>query len=253
MRMGAVGVRGEVLSPEASKGLTVAVRSDAFWVRTSSERVPGLMGSEADVTRLRLIVEGSRRFDTGGGALTPSLELGVRHDGGDAETGAGLEAGAGLRYAGASVTVEGAVRTLIAHESSGYEEWGASGAVRIDPGASGRGLSLTLAPVWGATGSGTERLWGLGDMRALAPEDEFEAGLRLEAELGYGIGVPRTRGVVTPYTGFTLGEGAGRSWRAGTWWNVAPGAVLGLEASHASGAQRTDPTRSVTLRTELRW
>ena len=67
----------------------------------------------------------------------------MRHDGGDAETGTGVEVGAGIRYAGSGVTVEGSVRGLVAHEASGYEEWGASGSVRIDPGASGRGLSLS--------------------------------------------------------------------------------------------------------------
>ena len=89
MRMGAVGARGEVLSPSEPGGLSVAVKSDAFWVRTSSEAVSGsdgnLAASEADVTRMRLLVEGSRSFETGGGALTPSLELGLRHDGGDRE------------------------------------------------------------------------------------------------------------------------------------------------------------------------
>ena len=30
----------------------------------------------------------------------------------------------------------------MAHEDSGCEEWGVSGSVRIDPEASGRGLSL---------------------------------------------------------------------------------------------------------------
>ena len=66
-------------------------------------------GFEADASRLRLILEGSRAFEGDEGrTLTPSVELGLRHDGGDAETGTGLEAGAGIRYAGAGLTVEGA-------------------------------------------------------------------------------------------------------------------------------------------------
>ena len=56
----------------------------------------------------------------------------------------------GHPWTGDGVTVQGTVRTLVAHESTGYEEWGAAGTVRIDPGASGRGLSPTLAPAWGA-------------------------------------------------------------------------------------------------------
>ena len=52
------------------------------------------------MSRLRLGLEGSRAFAAGPGAmLTPTLELGLRLDGGDAETGTGVEAGFGLQYA----------------------------------------------------------------------------------------------------------------------------------------------------------
>lgn len=163
-----------------------ALRSDAFWVRMDSDAVRGptgnLAATEADATRLRLIVEGSRRFDTGGGAVTPTLELGLRHDGGDADTGAGLEAGAALAYAAAGVSVEGSVRTLLAHSQSEYREWGAAGAVRIDPGAAQRGLSLTVAPSWGAASHGSNRLWSLAEAGALAPRSEFEAHRRAVAD-----------------------------------------------------------------------
>ena len=74
----------------------------------------------------------------------------------------------------------------MAHEASGYEEWGASGSVRIDPGASGRGLSFSLTPTWGAAGSGVEQLYGLEHTRGLAENREFDPKARLDAELGYG-------------------------------------------------------------------
>ena len=150
MRIGAGGIRGEVLSPVEPGDLSVAVKSDAFRVRTTSDAVhavPGrhnLAAADADVTRLRLPVEGSRGFETGSGTLTPTptLDFGLRHDGGDAETGTGIELSTGLRYAGDGVTVEGSVRTLVAHETEGYEESGASGAMCIDPGASRQGSGL---------------------------------------------------------------------------------------------------------------
>ena len=42
--------------------------------------------TEADVSRLRLVLEGSRPLAfASGSSLTPSVELGVRRDGGDAE------------------------------------------------------------------------------------------------------------------------------------------------------------------------
>ena len=135
---------------------------------------------------------GRPAFDTGNGTLTPSAEIGVRHDGGNAETGAGLEVGGGLRYEGWGFSIEASARTLVAHKESGYDEWSASCAIRIDPGASGRGLSLSIAPTWGAAGSGVDRLWGLTHGEELG-NCEFEAERRLEAELGYGIFAPRHR------------------------------------------------------------
>ena len=238
MRMGAVGARGEVLSPSEPDGLALALKTDAFWVRMTSEAVRGdpgnLAGSEADATRLRLTLEGSRRFETGGGHLTPRLELGLRHDGGDAETGSGVELGASVRYEGEGVSAEGSVRTLIAHESQGYEEWGASGALRIDPGASGRGLSLTLAPTWGEAAGGAERLWSVADPRGLAPGGAFEAGRRLEAELGYGFAVMSGRYTGTPKLGLGLADEA-REVRLG--WGLAEarrsGLVFGLDVEAA--------------------
>ena len=256
MRMVAVGARGEVISPEEPDGLTVALKSDAFWVRTTSEAVrrsDGNLGaSEADVNRVRLLVEGSRSFATGDGTLTPTLELGVRNDGGDAETGTGIEAGAGLRYSGGGVTVEGSVRTLVAHEESGYEEWGASGAVRIDPGESGRGLSLTLSPVWGNASSGVDRLWSLADAQGLAGESAFEATHRLEAEAGYGLGGPDGLGTVTPYTGLALSDTGERTWRLGARWQVAPSISLNLEGTRGEPANDDGPVHGLMLRGVLR-
>ena len=258
MRMGAMGLRGEVLSPNEPGGLTVALKSDAFWVRTSSDAVSGsggnLAGAQADASRVRLLVEGSRSFETGSGALTPSLEVGVRHDGGDAETGTGIEAGASLRYAGEGFSIEGSVRTLVAHEATGYEEWGASGAVRIDPGASGRGLSLSIVPSWGAASGGADRLWSLSEPGSLGPGDDVEAGRRLETELGYGFGLARAPGVLTPYVGLSVGDGDGRAWRTGARWAIAPQATLALEATRAeTGNEDGASAQAVMLRGELRW
>ena len=64
--------------------------------------------TKADASRLRLVLEGSRAFALGESAvLTPGLEVGPRHDGGDAETGAGVEVGGRIRYAdaGSGLTV----------------------------------------------------------------------------------------------------------------------------------------------------
>ena len=209
---------------------------------------------KGEVSRLRLILEAERQFAMeGGGTFVPSGEVGVRIDGGDAETGTGLELGAGLRYARGPITIEGQVRALVAHEESGYQEWGASGAIRVNPSESGRGLTFTIAPVWGTAGSASERLWSVRNTGVLEAGQAFEATGRIETQLGYGIGMPGTRGVVTPYAGLSLSEGSSRTVQAGTKWNLAPGAVLGLEATRHGGANGTAGTNAITFRSELRW
>ena len=64
MTMGAVGIRGALLEPPPGGGLALALRSDVLWVRTDSDAVAGAAGSlaaaQADVSRLRLVLEGSR-------------------------------------------------------------------------------------------------------------------------------------------------------------------------------------------------
>ena len=105
--------------------------------------------------------------------------------------------GGRVSYAGPGVALEAAARALVAHEDKGYEEWGASASLHVGPGVSGRGLSLSVMPLRGNAGSGTVHLWGAADARGFAPDGDFEAGRRLEPEVGYGL--PSPVGILTPF------------------------------------------------------
>ena len=230
------------------------MKTDALWVGTKSEDTGELAPTEGDVTRLRLTLAGKRAFAAGDGAtFTPSAEVGLRHDGGDAETGTGLEVGAGLSYVAGALTVEGQVRTLVAHEDSGYEEWGVSGAVRITPSASGRGLMLRFAPQWGRTASAVERLWSAPDASALGGGGEFEGGdARLALDAGYGVGLGHGRGVLTPYAGLVLGDAGSRTVRTGVRWQVGADVALGLEGTRQTSATG-EAGNELMLRVALRF
>ena len=80
-------------------------------------------------------VEGSLQLGLGGGRLVPSFEIGVRHDGGDAETGYGADIGAGLAWSDPSSGVEAEVqaRGLLTHEAGGLRERGIAGSLAWDP------------------------------------------------------------------------------------------------------------------------
>ena len=260
MRLAAVGGRGALLEADESGGIDLGLKADAFWVETEADAVSNEGATTASASRLRLILEGSRAFETGGGAvLTPGVDFGLRHDGGDAETGTGVELGARVAFEDpeTGLGVEARVRTLVAHEDSDYREWGASGAVRLSPGARGRGLSLSLSPTWGAASSGVERLWSARDARGLAPEGEFEAGRRLEGELGYGLAAFGGRFTGTPNAGFGLSDGA-REVRLG--WRLTPAAQgpsgfeLNLDATRREDAHGDEPPEhAVMLRGTVRW
>ena len=265
MRMGAVGGRGALLEAGETGGVDLALKADAFYVETESEAAPNTVATTVDASRLRLLVEGSRAFRTdSGGVWTPGLELGLRHDGGDAETGTGVELGGRIAYAhaGSGLSVEANIRTLVAHEDSDYREWGASGAVRLAPDATGRGLSFHLAPTLGAASSGAERLWSARDARGLVPGGEFEPESRLAGEVGYGVALFGGRFTGTPNAGFGLSQG-GRDWRLG--WRLTPagpgagGVEVSLDATRrepagASGAGTgAKPEHGVMLRGAMRW
>ena len=285
MEMAAAGARGVLVPAPEAGGLELSARTDAQLVRMTSEAAHGsdggnLAATQADTSRLRVMLEGSRAFALeGGGALTPSLEAGLRHDGGDAETGTGIEIGGGLSYTdpATGLTVDAKARGLVAHEDTDYAEWGASGSVRIEPNASGRGLSLTLTPTWGADAGDAERLWSFEGARGLAANDAFEAESRLETEVGYGFSVFGGRGVATPHAGWSragesealrLGQrlklGASqwrlesefgeenRTFRAGYGYRAGDFLDLSVEASRREAANDDAPVHEVMLRVRMR-
>ena len=247
MRMGAAGVSGALLHGSGPTGL--ALNADALWVGMESDAIEGLVATQGDTTRARLTLDAERAFAFGEGAvLTPSAQLGVRIDGGDAETGAGVEAGAGLAWRAGPFSIEGRLRGLLAHEDRGYEEWGASATLRLLPSASGRGLSLSVAPTWGNASDATQRLWGAQDARAFAPYSaEAHATRRLDAELGYGVALSHARGLLTPYAGATLSGDGARTLRGGARWALSEQATLALEG------QRSTESAALGVRGNLRF
>ena len=244
LAMSAFGARGKLASVG---GYDLAVKTDVLFVRTESEAAAGLAAADARTRRLRLTLEGSREVKLESGVLTPSLEVGLRHDGGDAETGSGLELGGGLRWAGLKgFAVEVRARGLLAHEERDYEEWGVSASLVLSPGEGGRGLTMRVGSAWGAASGGVERLWS---QRALTG-GSFDPDARLDAEVGYGLGA--MRGLLTPYTGVALSEG-GDTWRAGARFRLGSSLEVSLEASLTEPTGDGEPESGITLRGTKRW
>ena len=253
-RMAAFGGRASlsVVSGDAGR-FELALRSDALLTRTASEAVQGLVGAQGATRRLRLMLEGSGSMPVWGGMLSPTLEAGLRYDGGDAETGAGVEVSGGLGFAANRLTIEVNARVLVAHEDTDYEEWGFSGSLAYTPGEDGRGLSMRLGSAWGATQSGVQSLWNQQDASGLARNAAFEAALRFEAELGYGIGGRRRNSLWVPFIAAQAADGGGQLLRTGLKLTSGPNLEAGLEVGRSQGRPGTDPQHAVQLRGALRW
>ena len=252
--MVAAGVSGPLMSSDdliAGGTMNLNLKGEVAFTSADIDGSGTLASTSLSASRQRLMLEGEhvQQLDTGA-TFTPSLELGVRNDGGDGETGTSIEAGGALRYAdeASGLTVEGRVRTLLSH-SGDYEETGVSGLVRIAPGSSGQGLALVVQPAWGQTGSGVDHLWENGVTAGVSPDNQA----RLNAEVGYGFGASHGLGVVTPYAGLGLaGEGA-QWWRMGARWQVAANASMNVEGSLYDAANDGGPGHGLMLRGALRW
>ncbi len=224
---GMLGVSGRLLSRGATtlrlKGEWALAQLDVASAGTAFD------AATMNMRRMRLGTEVSReQVFASGVSLTPWGELGLRHDGGDGETGAGLELGGGLRYLNreAGLTVEGHGRWLTVHRGT-LREWGFGALVRFAPGTGGRGPSVSLMPSWGETASGVHRLWERG---ATDPLFYDAPGARLEAQFGYGFTPFGGEGVLTPYGGVNLVREAARGYRLGGRLAVGRAATVSLEA-----------------------
>ena len=221
MAMAAGGGRGQILG--GGEGFGLAFKADALWVgtRTDESNGPGghLRGTSAAVNRLRTALEGSQSMELGRRmALTPSVEVGIRQDGGDAETGTGMDVGAGLVFADAvtGLSVDVRVRTLVVHQAEGYAERGVSISVSYNPTASTPlGFTGRVSPAWGGDSmSGAEALWGRETMGGMGGNHLLGGGgNRLDTEVGYGLPIG-TRFIGTPRAGMRTSE-YGRDYRVG--------------------------------------
>ena len=213
----AAGARQEVVD-------ALAFKADAFAVRTDAGEAGDLAGVAAHAYRLRLAPEvGGRWAASEQASVRSRAELGVRIDGGDAETGIGAEAGAEVAFAhegiGLHVGVRG--RTLVAHQAEALKDWGASISVRLQPGRRASGLSVSIEPAWGNVASGMAMLWrdgmvgrafgGSSDRsqvrRAEDAVSPISAG-RLEVETGYAFVVPEL-GRIAPFGRWALERESG--------------------------------------------
>ena len=205
-------------------------KSNLLYSETAVEE-RGKSDQDLSVGRVRIGAEGKRQAHklASGASLVPSFEGALRFDFGDGENDGGMELGGGIRYENstAQVIVEGKVRGLVSYDDD-YEEWGVHANVRVQPGADGQGLQLTLSPSYGQADSGVEALWkdGLAN-NATDTTDSYK--MRVDTRLGYGITLHRHDGLLTPYSESRIG--GNNRYRVGVNWKplVSSGNAFDLD------------------------
>ena len=227
MTMVALGMDGLLLDG-GSEGVSLNATADLLSLNATSDEVEGLESSEGNVSRLRLGLEATRPFPlANGSSLLPSMEVGIRQDGGNAETGFGMDLGAGIAWKdpqrGISAELKG--RTLLSHAEEEFQDQGLALSFSWDPSPSNRGPSLSMGHAMGVVESG--------GLDALLHPTTFEqmdgnpsSGQRFEAELAYGFPVHNDRLTLTPAVAMTFSSTT-RTY--GLLWSVTPYS----EQSHA--------------------
>ena len=220
LALGAVGMDGLLLDG-GREGITLTTTADALFLKTSSEAVEGLESSEGNISRLRLGLEASRAFPlANGAALSPSLEVGLRQDSGDAETGFGMDLGAGLSWSAPESGITAAVkgRTLLSHGAEDFQDQGLALSFSWQPSPSNRGASLSLSHAVGLPAEGG--LAALLNPTAIElPDDANSGGERFEARLAYGFPFYNDRLTLTPAVATALSPSS-RTYSL--LWSLAP-------------------------------
>ena len=275
MQMAAAGMRGVLAEAPAAGGFEIAARADGLMLNISSDAAHDNDGGEfaaadADVTWFRLGLEATGRGlrTRGGVTLTPTLEVGLRHDGGDAERGLGIEAGVDIAWTApeSGITVDLNARGLLGHEDGGFRERGLSGSFAWDPApGSDRGPSLTLTQTLGESATyDVDTLFRDGAPVGLAANDDGGVDAhRVEAKFGYGFGTFGVRFTMTPEVNLGLSND---SREYGLGWRLAPSGggrsslELRLDASRREAANDdnsagtgAEPGHTVGLRLRATW
>ena len=247
---GAVGINGRIQADDVT---TVRLKGEGALARLKvGSADKAFSEATANLQRLRLAVETSyKSIIENVGLLTPWGELGLRHDGGDGETGASLEAGGGLRFRnieqGWNAEVSG--RWLALREDARPRERGFAARFRYDPETLGFGPWVGLSQSWGDTGSRVNRLWEEG---ASEPAALGSMTRRLDLELGYGFAALEGRGALTPFMAMSLDEHNGRGYRLGSRLALRQAASVSVEAERRERpADATDHT--VMVRSDARF
>ncbi len=143
----------------ARGSVAFGLRADAGWANLSTgEGTQTIDDLRGRVHQARLGLDVRSNMRPGGTAFAPFGAVHVRHDGGDGQTGRGVELSGGLRAQLGIVSLDAQGRWLAFHSATDYAESGAGLTLTVG-GRGEEGFSLSASPRWGGQTTGGFALW----------------------------------------------------------------------------------------------
>ena len=217
MRMVLIGARSQ-LAESATAGMVLDLIGDAGFasLTAADSESASLSELEAGIHRVRIGLESSGTIQIDNGIfVTPYAQVAGRYDGGDGQTGGGLEIAGGLHIAAGRAGVEARGRLLSTHSGNEVTERGVSLAAYFKPmNAGGQGFSMAVVPRIGADTDMTGDMWRDQPMEDLTLSSR--KGVGVKAEIGYGLAHAAMNDIlVTPFGAMDLAGDDRRRMRLG--------------------------------------
>ncbi len=199
-----------------SSGIDLALLSDAAILRLNTETdspQDALDDVSASVRRIRFGLEASYEIPMERGVLSPFGHLSARYDGGDGETGSGVEIAGGLHYRYDRLSFEMGGRAFRMGGGS-HRQYGWGMGLELKPREFGEGISFSLSPKWGESRrTSLQSMWS--SPHTLSVQDavgEANRNTELSTKIRYGLRWPSTAALVTPYVAYdSLASGGSRT------------------------------------------
>ncbi len=159
-QMAATGLQGAVIEPSDESSFGLDVTADFLYTRTSSDAIsatqslPGYAAAVGKTNRLRFGLNNRWEHNFWSDkTLTPHAGLALRRDGGNDETGWGLEVEAGIRAAdpsrGLDLSLSG--HSIAVHQKHNFQNQGLRLSLTLDPSPnSQQGFSIRMQHGFGA-------------------------------------------------------------------------------------------------------
>lgn len=257
--MFAAGVNLSLMSSDQLFGggtTSLNFNSEAAITNAEVDEGGSLENSTLNASRYRVMFEGLYAKELASNAvLTPSIEAGLRHDGGDGTTGSGFEFGVGLGYTAGRFAVNLNSQSLLTHsDADDYQDWSLSGTLALQPGSDGQGLSMSLGSSWGLTSKelGALTQGSLNDTLEFSQRDTtLSSAPRIHATVRYDFSKPNGLGLWSSYHSADNATQF-RVLQLGLQFRSVQGFNAGLEIGRKESVHRT-PYHSIQLRGTLRW